>query len=173
MNKAVFLDRDGVLNTAPIIGGVPSSPSKKNDLHIIPGVRSAINLLKIHGLIPIVVTNQPDIARGKVRIETVSEIHEILCKTLGIEHFYVCPHDDCHECDCRKPQPGLIIKASVDLNIKLEESFMVGDRWKDIEAGQAAGCKSFFIDYSYNETQPCQPFTKVSSLYEAVSLICT
>jgi D-glycero-D-manno-heptose 1,7-bisphosphate phosphatase len=171
-NKAVFLDRDGVLNVAPIIGGVPSSPSKIEDLQIIEGVKRAVRILKLNGFIPIVVTNQPDIARGKVEFETVVRFNKDLCQNLEIEHLYMCTHDDNDMCNCRKPEPGLIMKASADLHINLQKSFVVGDRWKDIAAGQAAGCRCFFIDYSYNEDQPIQPFTKVNSLYEATLFIC-
>ena len=172
MNKAVFLDRDGVLNVAPIIGGVPSSPSKIDDLQIIEGAKRAVRILKLNGFIPIIVTNQPDIARGKADIESVTQINKAICEALEIEHVYMCPHDENHKCKCRKPEPGLIMAASANLGISLQDSFMVGDRWKDIAAGQAAGCINFFIDYSYNENQPSPPFTKVASLYEATLLIC-
>ena len=172
MNKAVFLDRDGVLNAAPIINGVPSPPSNTSELQIIERVGEAIARLKAHGFIPVIITNQPDIARGKVKIDAVSQINKTLCKVLEIEHLYMCSHDDHHRCECRKPQPGLILRASSDLEISLKDSFMVGDRWKDIAAGQAAGCKNFFIDYSYREDQPSQPFVKVTSLNEVADSIC-
>lgn len=172
INRAVFLDRDGVLNEAPIINGVPHSPKDISDLKIINDAPKAVELLKKNGFIPVIVTNQPDIARGKVDIEAVFKINQFLCETLGIEHLYMCSHDDSHKCDCRKPKPGLIIKASAELEINLKNSFLVGDRWKDIAAGQAAGCQNFFVDYSYNENRPTQPFVKVNSLYEASILIC-
>jgi D-glycero-D-manno-heptose 1,7-bisphosphate phosphatase len=172
MNKAVFLDRDGVLNAAPVINGVPSSPSDPSELQIIERVGEAIARLKANGFIPVIITNQPDIARGKVKIDAVSQINRTLCEVLEIEHLYMCSHDDLDMCKCRKPLPGLILRASIDLKINLKESFMVGDRWKDISAGQAAGCKNFFIDYSYRENKPSQPFVKVTSLYEVANLIC-
>ena len=171
-NKAVFLDRDGVLNIAPIIGGVPSSPNRIEDLKIINDARRAVEILKSNGFIPVIVTNQPDIARGKVNIESVTKINNAICEALAIEYLYMCPHDENDKCNCRKPEPGLILTASADLSISLHDSFMVGDRWKDIAAGQAAGCKNFFIDYSYNEKKPFLPFTRVTSLYEATQLIC-
>lgn len=172
MNKAVFLDRDGVLNRVPIVNGVPSSPSELSELQIIDKVGEAIARLKASGFIPVIVTNQPDIARGKATLDAVTQINRTICEVLEIEHLYMCLHDDHHKCKCRKPLPGLIIKASTDLRITLNESFMVGDRWKDISAGQAAGCKSFFIDYSYRENKPSRPFVKVTSLYEVADLIC-
>lgn len=128
-------------------------------------------MLRSAGFELVVVTNQPDVARGGLSEEVVESIHQELKSQLNIEHFYTCFHDDADECLCRKPKPGLLTLAANELDLDLHASFMVGDRWKDIAAGQAAGCKCFFIDYSYAEPHPKMPYVKVSSLFEATQLI--
>jgi D-glycero-D-manno-heptose 1,7-bisphosphate phosphatase len=167
MKRAVFLDRDGVINIAFKLKGVPVPPRSINDLQILDGVKEAIKLLNARNFMVVVVTNQPDVARGIVTQESVETINLHLRNELLIKHFYTCFHDDQQGCDCRKPKPGLLQKAAQDLGIDLHRSYIVGDRWRDIAAGQAAGCECYFIDYEYSETSPQLPFTKVSSLIEA------
>jgi len=113
------------------------------------------------------VTNQPEISRGNIKVEDLKAMHDHLSKELGITHFFVCVHDDGYHCTCRKPKPGLLLKAALELDIDLTKSKMVGDRWKDIVCGQHVGCECFFIDYHYAEAKPLQPFTRVTSLLEA------
>jgi D-glycero-D-manno-heptose 1,7-bisphosphate phosphatase len=171
MRRAVFLDRDGVLNRSRLVDGVPTPPCSIGEVEILAGVIEGIKILKEHLLVPVVVTNQPDTARG---LSTQSQVHSInhyIGSVTDIEYFYTCFHDDADNCDCRKPSIGLLKRAAKDLDLDIQNSFMVGDRWRDISAGQAAGCKSFFIDYSYPEKQPEMPFTKVSSLLEAVGIV--
>ena len=171
MKRAVFLDRDGVINRAFVFGGVPTPPKSLDQVEILTGVNEAIELLRERNFVIVVVTNQPDVARGLVSQESVEEINTYLSQKLGIKHFYTCLHDDSDECNCRKPKPGLIMEAARELDSDLHKSFMVGDRWRDIAAGQAVGCKCFFIDYKYDEISPVLPFTKVSSLIEATRMI--
>jgi D-glycero-D-manno-heptose 1,7-bisphosphate phosphatase len=171
MKKAAFLDRDGVLNQSELVNGVPIPPGSIEKVVILGGVVEAIRILRRYEFIPIVVTNQPDVARGLVSRFEVEAINRFIGKTLGIDHFYTCFHDDVDLCVCRKPSPGLIHLASKDLDIDVSKSFMVGDRWRDVSAGQAAGCKSFFVDHSYHEITPTLPFTRVKSLYEAVQIM--
>jgi D-glycero-D-manno-heptose 1,7-bisphosphate phosphatase len=171
MRRAVFLDRDGVLNQSVIIDGKPHPPSSPSEIIILDGVVEAIRILEKNGFVPVVVTNQPDVARGLTSQKQVKAINNLIGKCTNLEYFFTCFHDDTDRCNCRKPLPGLIQQASVKLNIDLRNSYLVGDRWRDVEAGQAAGCHSFFIDYSYKEKPPKMPFTKVSSLMEAVNLI--
>jgi D-glycero-D-manno-heptose 1,7-bisphosphate phosphatase len=171
MKRAVFLDRDGVINKTRIINGIPSPPSSSKELELIDGVVESVRRLKTIGFLPVVVTNQPDIARGLTDKVDVEAINSHIRSITGIEYFYVCVHDDFDMCKCRKPAPGLLYDAALDLKISLKDSFMVGDRWRDIAAGQAAGCKNFFIDYKYPEKQPVQPFKRVSSLIAAVDVI--
>ena len=171
MKRAAFLDRDGVINRAILVKDIPRPPNTIQEVMILEGVSEAITLLKKHGFIPVVITNQPDVARGIIGLDTLTNINKFLGTSLGIENFYVCIHDDIDKCLCRKPATGLIERAATELNLDITNSFLVGDRWKDIEAGQKLGCTNFFIDYSYPERQPVIPFTRVSSLLEAVEIM--
>ncbi len=168
--KAAFLDRDGVLNSCVLRNGIPYPPSDVSEVEILPGVLEAIELLKQNNYLSIIITNQPDISRGTTRLSQVQEINNSIESMIGLSYFYMCPHDDSDNCNCRKPKSGLIDRAVKELEIDLERSFLVGDRWRDIEAGQSIGIPSFFIDYSYNELRPKPPFTRVFSLLEAVEI---
>jgi D-glycero-D-manno-heptose 1,7-bisphosphate phosphatase len=171
MRRAVFLDRDGVLNRAVLRDGKPYPPSSLADLRLLPGVREACRALREAGFLLILVTNQPDIARGRSSEREVSEINRLLSLHLRLEDAKVCPHDDDADCACRKPKPGLLLEAARQWNIDLASSYFVGDRWRDIEAGQRAGCRPVFVDYNYRERRPAAPFLKVRSLREAAAWI--
>jgi D-glycero-D-manno-heptose 1,7-bisphosphate phosphatase len=171
VKSAAFLDRDGVLNACYVKNKIPCPPSNILEVKILPGVKEAIELLMYNDYLPVVITNQPDITRGSTTLWDVQKINEYIGDKTGISHFYVCTHDNLDYCNCRKPKPGLIEVAVEELDIDLSSSFLVGDRWKDIEAGQAMGLPSFFIDYAYLENEPPQPFTRVSSLLNAVKII--
>jgi D-glycero-D-manno-heptose 1,7-bisphosphate phosphatase len=170
LKAAAFLDRDGVLNASIMLEGVPCPPRSISEVEILPGVRSAVELLIHNGYLPIVITNQPDIARGSKSISDIKQINEHIGNEIGLSNFYICPHEDADLCACRKPMPGLIQLAAEELGIDLSKSFLVGDRWRDIQAGQAVDLPTFFIDYSYHESAPKQPFTRVNSLLEAVCI---
>ena len=170
--KAVFLDRDGVLNCAMVRDGKPYPPATLEELQILPDVWGALMALKAAGLLLIGVTNQPDVARGTLRREVVEAINASLLETLPLHEILVCFHDDEDGCDCRKPRPGLLIQAAARHGIDLASSFMIGDRWKDIEAGRQAGCKTILIDYGYAETgSGGPPDCTVHSLSEAADWI--
>ena len=171
MHRAVFLDRDGVINKAHMVDGKPYPPRNLDELELIPGVDHAILQLRDHDYFCIVITNQPDVARGKTSRETVESINQFLIQNLAIHEIISCYHDDHENCGCRKPKPGSLLKAALKYNVDLNKSFMVGDRWRDIEAGENAGCKTFFIDYQYNEKQPQNPTYKVASLTDVVNII--
>ena len=171
MRRAVFLDRDGVLNRAIVRDGKPYSPSDVKAVEILPGVPAACRLLREAGFTLIVVTNQPDVARGIVTREAVQEINQSLQTALLLDDVRVCYHDDRHECVCRKPKPGLILEAAKDWDIDLKESFLVGDRWKDIAAGKSAGCRTIFINHGYDERSECDKDFEASSLVEATAYI--
>jgi len=171
MAQGVFLDRDGVITKAYVKSGIPHPPYSVGETEILEGVAEAIENFRKSGITVIVVTNQPDVARKKILLDEVMRIHEHLNLQLGLENFYMCTHDDLDYCDCRKPLPGLILRAAKELSIELEKSHLVGDRWRDIDAGQAAGCTCFFIDYNYAEKRPKTPFTVVNSLLEASEII--
>lgn len=148
---AVFLDRDGVINQAVVRDGRPYPPASQNDVEIIPGAISSIQRLEERGYILIGITNQPDVARGTQSREIVEGINAMIQSRLPLREIFVCYHDNNANCDCRKPKPGLILQAAEKYGIDLSQSWMVGDRWKDITAGQAAGLKTIFVDYHYNE----------------------
>lgn len=171
MSRAIFLDRDGVLNRAIIREGRPYPPSTILELHLLPGVKEVMHALSKKGWKLIVVTNQPDVARGVLSRFQVNEINQYLISRLPIDQMKVCFHDDSDGCLCRKPKPGMLIDSARELDIDLSESFMIGDRWRDIEAGKNAGCKTIFIDHSYSEKQPMLMDFKVSSLDEAAKII--
>jgi D-glycero-D-manno-heptose 1,7-bisphosphate phosphatase len=171
MKKAVFLDRDGVLNRSILVDGLPKPPSSISDIQILEGAIEAIQILKDHNFIPVVVTNQPDVARGFITQSNVEAINTFIGNALEIVHFYTCFHDDSDLCGCRKPAPGLITCAAQELKLDTSRSYLVGDRWRDISAGQAAGLRTFLIDYPYPEKQPQMPFIRVKSLLEATRII--
>ena len=171
MRRAVFLDRDGVVNRAVVREGKPYPPPSLSDLRLLPGVREACRLLREAGFALVLVTNQPDLARGKASAAEVGEMHARLKRFLQLDDVRVCPHDDQAQCDCRKPSPGLLLDAARAANIDLKSSFMVGDRWRDMEAGRRAGCQTIFVDYGYREPQPEGPFLRVRSLLEAANWI--
>lgn len=169
--RAIFLDRDGVINESIVIDGKPYPPENLSRMVILPGVTDALNELSKAGFLLIVITNQPDVARGTTSQETVEEIHNHLAKCLPIDEFYSCFHTDEDYCDCRKPRPGAILSAASKYNIDLEQSYMIGDRWRDIEAGENAGCKTIFINYGYKEKQPTSMTFSVPTLKDATQII--
>lgn len=171
MRRAVFLDRDGVINRAIVRDGKPYPPASLSDLEILPGVHEALQKLHVAKYLLIVVTNQPDVARGSTKREVVEEINAFLSSQLPIDDFKTCYHDTSDKCKCRKPQPGAIIETSNKFNIDLTESYMIGDRWTDIEAGLKAGCKTIYIDYDYNEQKSIAHHFTVNSLMEAKKII--
>lgn len=171
MAKAVFLDRDGVLNKALVQEGRPYPPKDLNAVKIIDGVAEALASLKAAGWMLIVITNQPDVARGKTSKEAVESINSYLAHSLPIDHFYTCYHDSIDNCECRKPSAGSFFKAKSDYGINLDNCYMVGDRWVDMQAGRLAGCKTIFINYGYSEKQPEYCDYEVKSLLEASKII--
>lgn len=172
LRRAVFLDRDGVLNSAVVRNGKPYPPSDLPELQIVQDAPEALSALRKAGFLLIGVTNQPDVARGTQRREVVETINSALLAALPLQEILVCYHDDKDRCSCRKPKPGLLIQAAEKYGIDLRSSFIIGDRWRDVQAGQNAGCRSVFIDYGYSEvTSDGEPHHKASSLSEAVAWV--
>lgn len=172
LRRAVFLDRDGVINRSLVRNGRPYAPIVVEEFEIYPTVPKSISVLKELGFLVIVVTNQPDIATGLQSQAFLDLIHNRLLDTCQIDEIKVCPHTDSYGCSCRKPSPGMLIESSEDWGIDLSESYLVGDRWRDIAAGQAAGCRQvFFIDYGYQEKRPNPPYTSIDSLDQCVQII--
>ena len=151
VNRAVFLDRDGVINRAEVRDGKPYAPRKIEDFIILPGVDDAIVNINALGYLVVVVTNQPDINNELVDPREIDAMHDRLSH-LPIKKVYICPHTSYENCFCRKPKPGMLFRARDELDINLSDSYMVGDRQSDVQASVAAGCKSIFIDYGYRET---------------------
>ena len=152
--NAVFLDRDGVLNKAVVRDGKPYPPASLDELKIYPEAAAALARLKQAGYLLLVVTNQPDVARGRTPRRVVEAIDSAIGSALPIDDFLVCWHDDADACACRKPKPGLLLEAAGRYTIDLHRSFLIGDRWRDIDAGAAAGCLTVLIDRQYRERQP-------------------
>jgi len=171
VKRAVFLDRDGVINRAVVRNGKPYPPATLDDFELLPGVESAILALRQAGFLIIVVTNQPDVATGIQRREVVEAMHEKLLSTGLCDEVKACYHINSDGCGCRKPKPGMLVDAAREWQIELKRSFMVGDRWGDVAAGKATGCFTFFIDYKYQEQGADKPDAVVRSLAEATELI--
>jgi len=173
LKKAVFLDRDGVINRVVRRDGRPYPPPSLDALEILPGVPEAIKALRREGFMIIVVTNQPDVATGIQHLEVVESIHAYLHEVLEIDEIKVCYHVDANDCRCRKPKPGMLLDAATDWSLDLKQSYLVGDRWRDIVAGKNAGCKSILIESGYDEQKAKDPDAVVASLQEASELILT
>jgi len=171
MKRAVFLDRDGVLNKAYIRNGKPYSPDTIAEMIIVPDAHEALGRLRQHGFRLIVATNQPDIARGRLTRVQVDAMNGYLAKNLPLDGIEMCTHDDADNCDCRKPKPGLLLRAAEREGIDLKQSFMLGDRYRDIEAGHGAGCRTILIGDGYGETFNAQPDATVRTLMEAAHWI--
>lgn len=169
---AVFLDRDGVLNEPVVRDGRPYPPRDVSELRIVAGAPAEVERLRRAGFATIVVTNQPDVARKTTSRESVDEIHAGLRNAVRIDDVYACFHDDQDGCDCRKPLPGALVRAARERGLDLDRSFMIGDRWRDVDAGKAAGVRTILIDRNYRERPPSSPPDWiVTSLSEAVDRI--
>jgi D-glycero-D-manno-heptose 1,7-bisphosphate phosphatase len=164
--SAVFLDRDGVLLRSDVRAGIPRPPSCIEEMEILPGVSAALHRLAAAGYRLIVVTNQPDVARGMQQRCEVERINAALRSVLPIEAVYVCYHDNVDQCICRKPAPGLLVWAAEEHQIDLPSSFMIGDRWSDVVAGERAGCRTLLIHRPYSQAERCMPGAFVADLLE-------
>jgi len=168
---AVFLDRDGVLNKTFVHGGVTHPPQGLDDFEFLPGVPAATQRLVDRGWPLVVVTNQPDVARGTQSRAIVELQHQHLMKHLPLLEVLTCYHDSGDHCPCRKPQPGLLLEAARRWNLDLRRSVMVGDRWSDVVAGQAAGCTAVLVKTPYSAAERCHPDHCVNDLTEAAAWI--
>ena len=171
LNRAVFLDRDGVINQAQVRKGHPFSPADMTEFFWVEPIKEVTRELKSLGYLLFCVTNQPDVGRGLQSREVVESFHTAVLTELPIEKIYTCYHDDSDNCSCRKPRPGLIIDAQREYGLNLAGSWLIGDRWKDIDAGAAAGCNTVFLEYGYDEKLRTKPDHTISQLVELVPLI--
>ena len=173
LKRAVFLDRDGVINQPRVVDRKPYPPASVGEFILLPGVPEACRKLKAAGWLLVVATNQPDVGRGTLQREVVEAIHAHMCRQLPIDRVEVCYHPGrgAPECDCRKPRPGMLLRAAQVLGIDLAQSWMVGDRWRDVDCGHAAGCRTIFIDRGYAEELRQKPHFSAGNLAEAADII--
>jgi D-glycero-D-manno-heptose 1,7-bisphosphate phosphatase len=171
LRQAVFLDRDGVLNRTVVRDGVPHPPASLTDLVVTQDAEAACRALKRAGLLLIVVTNQPDLARGTADRGMVDAINDRLRRRLDLDDVLVCGHDDGDGCACRKPRPGLLLDAAHRWQVRLGGSVMVGDRWRDVEAGRRAGCATVLVRGDLDEQLPTGADQVAANLREAVPWI--
>jgi len=169
-SKAIFLDRDGVLNRAKVILNKPYPPSNIEEMEILPGVHEGIKLLKHSGFKLIVITNQPDVARGATDIELVNTLNNYILTELGVDEIKCCFHDDSDNCYCRKPKPGMIYEAEQKWGIDLSLSYLIGDRWRDIETAKNTEITTILIDNQYDEKKVNADF-ECTNFEQAVNFI--
>jgi D-glycero-D-manno-heptose 1,7-bisphosphate phosphatase len=166
--RAIFLDRDGVLNRVfRQEDGKTHPPQTPEEAEILPGVLEGCQALRRAGFLLIAVTNQPDVSRGTQRREMVEAINEKIREQIPLDDILVCFHDNHHYCQCRKPEPGLILEAARRFLVDLRSSFMIGDRWTDIEAGRRSGCKTVLINAPASEAGRCRPDLVAQSFISA------
>jgi D-glycero-D-manno-heptose 1,7-bisphosphate phosphatase len=171
LRRAVFLDRDGVLNRAFVRDGKPYPPDRLEEFELLPGVPEGCDLLKAAGFLLVVATNQPDVGRGRQSRATVEEMHRRLRGLLPLDDVRVCYDGGSEPSDFSKPAPGMLLSAAREWGIDLGRSYMIGDRWRDVDCGRAAGCATIFVEHGYCESLRQQPDFTVGSLLEAAKLI--
>ncbi len=172
VRRAVFLDRDGVLNEAVLRDGRPYPPASAAEVRVIAGAAEELARLKALGYFLLVATNQPDVARGTQTMDELGAINAVLEAALPLDAIFICPHDSADGCGCRKPKPGLLLLGAEHWELSLPDCFMIGDRWRDMDAAAAAGVPGVWIDYGYQERGPsAEPAATVKSLREAVDWI--
>jgi D-glycero-D-manno-heptose 1,7-bisphosphate phosphatase len=171
--RAIFLDRDGVINRALERKHKPFPPRNLGEFEMLPDVPAACAKLKAAGFLLVVATNQPDVGRGTLAKEVVENIHAHMTAQLPLDLVEVCYHSgkEDPECDCRKPKPGMLLRVARELGIDLVRSWMVGDRWRDVDCGHAAGCRTIFIDCGYAEELKQKPDFSARNLAEAADII--
>jgi D-glycero-D-manno-heptose 1,7-bisphosphate phosphatase len=173
--RAVFLDRDGVLNRPVVRDGLAFPPAGLDEFELYPGVAEGCARLKAAGFILIVVSNQPDVGRGTLTREAVEAMHEKLRRAVPtLDAIEVCYHAGARRgepCDCRKPKPGMLLAATTSHDIDLKRSFLIGDRWRDVDCAKAAGCRAVFIDHGYSESLREKPDFIVADFAQAVARI--
>lgn len=176
LRPAVFLDRDGTLNDQVIRDGKPYSPATLEAFRLFPGTVEGCASLKTAGYVLVVATNQPDVGRGLQTRAMVEAMHARLRELIPcLDLVQTCYHGGTahgQPCTCRKPAPGMLLNAARILNLDLSASWMIGDRWRDVDAGHAAGCRTIFIDHGYHERSPDHaPHHTVKDFTQAAGII--
>ena len=172
---AVFLDRDGVINRVIVRNGRPYPPAHVDEFELYEDVPNVCAQLKAANYLLVVITNQPDVGRGTQSREAVEAMNLKMQSVLPLlDRVDVCYHGGEHHgqaCDCRKPRPGMILRAATELNIDLKRSYVIGDRWRDIDCAHAAGCRAILIQRGYTETLRNEPDLRVTSFNQAVDAV--
>lgn len=171
MHRAVFLDRDGVLCQTTVRNGKPYAVRTLREFRLMPHAREAVRALAKLGFVVIVVTNQPDLGAGLMEASELDAMHERILTTMPIRQIIVCPHTRVDNCCCRKPKNGMLLQAQREHDLDLPNSFMIGDRASDVEAGLTAGCTTIFIDRRYGEARPTGMHAVARSLSDATRMI--
>ena len=169
--RVVFLDRDGVLNKAFPEGSTTRPPMSVEELELLPGVPEALAKLRAAGFVLVVVTNQPDVARGKQTREAVEAINAKLGAALPLLDTFACYHDSADKCACRKPKPGLILAAAAKWDLDVPSAFLIGDRWSDIVSAHVAGCRAVLIETPFGNPERCAPDHTTTDIAGAVDWI--
>jgi len=169
MKRAVFLDRDGVVNKVQIRNGRVVTPRSFSEFELVEGIGLEVRRIKQAGFFVFVITNQPDVARGLLPVGELEKMSAAVRSEVPVDEVWVCPHDDAAGCDCRKPKPGMVRRAREEYGIAIEDSYLIGDNWKDMELARAAGCRGILIDAPYNQEFSC--FRRVRNIREAVDLV--
>lgn len=169
--RAVFLDRDGVINGTVMRRGAARAPQDLSEWTWIEGVHETLHALHASRYLLIVCTNQPDVVRGWQTREQVELFHRHIVSELPVARIYACFHDAADACACRKPRPGMLLSASADFNVDLTQSFMVGDRASDVEAGRAAGCRTIHLRHPSDAQAPTGADHEISRLRELLDII--
>lgn len=169
MRVGVFLDRDGVLNELVERDGIRASPRRLADFRLLAGAAAAVRRLQERGCLVFVVTNQPDVGRGHLSAGELERMHRVLLDAVRVQELVVCPHDDADGCDCRKPKPGMLVALAARWGVDLARSYVVGDSWKDVEAGRRAGCRTVLIGSPDGRSAAADAIA--GTLEEAVRLI--
>jgi D-glycero-D-manno-heptose 1,7-bisphosphate phosphatase len=169
VRRAAFLDRDGVLVEAIERDGAPYAATTLEEFRLLPDAAEQVGRLRAAGLVCIVFTNQPEIARGTLPPEALAAMHAALRAAAPVDDLFVCPHDDTDDCSCRKPRPGMLHAAAARWDISLPDSFVIGDRWRDVDAGRVAGCYTILVERPYSACQTAD--ARVATLREAVDAV--
>jgi D-glycero-D-manno-heptose 1,7-bisphosphate phosphatase len=170
--KAVFFDRDGVLNRLVLRDGRHVSPRSVEEFQLYAEAAAAAADLRANGFLVFLVSNQPDVARGALSTADLDRMTAMLRKEVHLDGVAICTHDDRDACRCRKPAPGMIVDLAREWGVDLDRSFIVGDSWRDMEAGRGAGCTTILVarDGTENGTQPASD-ARVRDLDAAVQYI--
>lgn len=169
---AVFVDRDGVLVIPEFRDGRSYAPVAFEAFRLYEDAAPSLRKLKEAGFLVVVVSNQPDVGRGIIPTSVMDRMNAKLIAELPLDRIEICPHTREDRCDCRKPKPGMLLRAAQALGIRLDRSFMIGDRESDVLAGAAAGCRTVFVDLNYTgEPRPESADWTVGSIAEAAACI--